>query len=99
MLSAAAANVLHMDTTTTLTETEAGMLELERSWWQYAGAKEAEARARFDLSITRYYQLLNDLIDREVALAHDPLTVKRLRRIRAARQRSRSTRRASASGV
>ena len=47
----------------------------------------------FDLSPTRYYQLLNQLIDSEDALAHDPMLIKRLRRQRDCRQRSRSARR------
>ena len=76
-----------------LTEREVAMLELERTWWKYAGAKEAEIRARFDVSATRYYQVLNALLEREEALAHDPLLVKRLRRLRADRARSRSARR------
>jgi hypothetical protein len=45
------------------------------------------------MSATRYYQVLNALIDREAALAHDPLLVKRLRRLRMSRQRARSARR------
>ncbi|VXB83637.1 conserved hypothetical protein [Aeromicrobium sp. 9AM] len=66
------------------------MLDVERLWWQYTGAKANEIRKRFDLSETQYYQKLNALLDREDALAHDPLLVKRLRRLRAQRQRSRS---------
>lgn len=92
-MSAAAASVYDMNTTTALTETEKAMLDLERLWWQHPGAKETEIRARFDLSTTRYYQRLNALIDRQAALAHDPLLVRRLRRLRAQRQRSRSARR------
>jgi len=41
---------------------------------------------------TRYYQLLNELIDRPEALAFDPVLVKRLRAQRARRQRMRSPR-------
>jgi len=69
------------------------ILALERLWWQYAGAKEQAIRDKFDMSSTRYYQVLNALIDRDDALAFDPLLVKRLRRLRAQRQRSRSARR------
>lgn len=76
-----------------LTEREIQILDVERSWWQYAGAKETEIRKRFGLSATRYYQELNALIDREEVLAYDPLLVKRLRRRRADRQLSRSARR------
>lgn len=79
--------------TSTLTDVELEMLAMERLWWQFAGAKEQRIRERFDMSATRYYQRLNDLIDRDDALAYDPLLVKRLRRLRAERSRSRSVRR------
>ncbi len=77
----------------TLTDRDLEMLSMERLWWQYAGAKEQAIREKFDMSSTRYYQVLNALIDRDDALAHDPLLVKRLRRLRAQRQRTRSARR------
>jgi Protein of unknown function (DUF3263) len=69
------------------------ILDFERQWWKYAGAKEQAVREKFDMSSTRYYQVLNALIDRPESLAHDPLLVRRLRRLRAARQRARSARR------
>ena len=69
------------------------VLAFERQWWKYAGAKEQAIRDLFDMSTTRYYQLLNSLIDSPAALAHDPMLVKRLRRLRTARQRQRSARR------
>jgi hypothetical protein len=76
-----------------LSERDRGILDFERQWWKYAGAKEAAVRDKFDMSSTRYYQVLNALIDRGDALEHDPLLVRRLRRLRAARQRQRSARR------
>jgi len=69
------------------------ILAFERQWWKYAGAKEQAIRDLFDMSATRYYQVLNALIDRPEALAADPMLVKRLRRLRASRQRARSARR------
>lgn len=78
--------------TSALTEVEREVLAAERSWWQHPGAKEQMIRERFDMSATRYYQALNALIDRDEALAFDPLLVNRLRRLRAARQRTRSAR-------
>lgn len=78
---------------TPLTDRDREILALERLWWQYAGAKEQAIRDKFDMSATRYYQVLNALIDRDEALAFDPLLVKRLRRMRAQRQRSRSAKR------
>ena len=79
--------------TGSLSERDKGILDFERQWWKFAGAKESAVREKFDMSSTRYYQVLNALIDRPEALAHDPLLVRRLRRLRAARQRQRSARR------
>jgi hypothetical protein len=76
-----------------LSDRDAEILTFERQWWKFAGAKEQAIRDKFEMSATRYYQLLNALIDRPEALAHDPLLVKRLRRLRATRQRNRSARR------
>jgi hypothetical protein len=76
-----------------LTDRDREILAFERNWWKYAGAKEQAVRDLFDMSATRYYQVLNALLDRPEALAADPMLVKRLRRLRAARQRARSARR------
>src|SRR3954453_640405 len=76
-----------------LSDRDREILEFERHWWKYAGAKETAVRDKFDMSSTRYYQVLNALIDRPEALEADPLLVRRLRRLRAARQRQRSARR------
>ena len=76
-----------------LTGREREILAFERQWWKYAGAKEQAVRELFDMSATRYYQVLNALIDRPEALACDPMLVKRLRRMRQSRQRARSARR------
>jgi hypothetical protein len=80
------------DTRTTLPARDQEILAFERQWWRYAGAKEAAIRERFGMSATRYYQVLNALVDRPEALAVDPLLVRRLRRMRAARQRQRTDR-------
>ncbi len=76
----------------TLSDLEVRILEFERSWWRYAGAKESAIKELFDLSAPRYYQLLNDLLDREDALLASPMLVKRLRRLRQARMSARSAR-------
>jgi len=76
-----------------LSDRDQQILAFERQWWKYAGAKEQAIRELFGMSATRYYQILNALIDRPEALAHDPMLVKRLRRLRTARQRARSARR------
>lgn len=76
-----------------LDDREREILAFERQWWKYAGAKEEAVRELFGMSPTRYYQVLNALIDSPAALAQDPLLVKRLRRLRSTRQRARSGRR------
>jgi hypothetical protein len=73
-----------------LTERELAVLDFEKQWWRHAGAKEQGIRDTFGLSPTRYYQLLNGLLERPAALAHDPVLVKRLRRVRASRVRRRT---------
>jgi hypothetical protein len=65
------------------------ILGFERRWWRHAGAKEQAIRDTFGLSPTRYYQLLNRLLEEPAALARDPVLVSRLRRLRASRTRSR----------
>lgn len=75
-----------------LSERESDILDFERSWWKHAGVKEQAIRERFEMSATRYYQVLNELIERPEALAHDPILVKRLKRLRVYRQRQRVAR-------
>ncbi len=81
------------DQTVELDERDRAILDFERQWWKYAGAKEAAISELFGMTSTRYYQALNALIDTDAAFAHDPMLVKRLRRLRSARQRERSARR------
>lgn len=76
-----------------LSARDAAVLDFEKQWWKYAGAKEQAVRELFDLTATQYYQVLNALIDSPAALAAEPMLVKRLRRMRAARQRERTQRR------
>ncbi|MFJ9560117.1 DUF3263 domain-containing protein [Streptomyces fuscichromogenes] len=65
---------------------EQAVLALERRGFASPGAKERAIREELDLAPVRYYQLLNALLDDERALAHDPVTVNRLRRVRDARR-------------
>lgn len=81
-----------------LSERDRQILIFERQWWKYAGAKEQAIRDQFGMSATRYYQVLNALIDRSDALEFDPLLVKRLRRLRSSRQRARAARRHGTDG-
>lgn len=73
-----------------LTERDKGILEFERSWWTLGGPKEALILERFELSASRYYQILGELLDSDDAYAHDPLVVRRLRRQRDRRRRARA---------
>lgn len=72
-----------------LTERELEILAFEGKWWKHAGAKEQAIRDTFGLSSTRYYQLLNGLLDNPAALEKDPVLIGRLRRLRSARARTR----------
>jgi hypothetical protein len=76
-----------------LTDLEIDVLAFERSWWKFEGAKETAARERFGHSSTRPYQLLDAVTDRPEALAHDPLLIRRLRRLREERAKQRSSKR------
>ncbi|AZU01750.1 MULTISPECIES: DUF3263 domain-containing protein [Brevibacterium] len=83
------------DDTSELSELEVAVLEFERRWWKYGGAKDHAIRERFDMSATSYFQILNSLLDNPAALASDPMLVKRLRRIRSTRQSERAQARVS----
>lgn len=73
-----------------LSELDMRLLAFERGTWRSAGAKEQAIAEALGISTTRYYQLLNELIDSPDALKFDPVLVKRLRAQRARRQRMRS---------
>ena len=84
-----------------LDERSQQILNMEKLWWKYAGAKEQAITKQFSMSPTNYYQLLNahiffllfihallnQLIETDAALAYDPMLVKRLRRLRSTRRR------------
>lgn len=74
----------------TLTELEMRILAFERSLWRSPGAKERDILDAIGIPPTRYYQLLNELIDTPAAAQFDPALVARLRRRRAARGKLRS---------
>lgn len=73
-----------------LTDMQCAVLDFERQWYTYGGSKDTAIRQRFDLSAAEYFQLLNSLLDNPDAYAHDPILIKRLRRIRDTRQRGRA---------
>jgi hypothetical protein len=72
-----------------LTDQQRRILIFERLWWRHAGSKEQAIREQFSLSATRYYQMLNQVLDLPAALEFDAMVVGRLRRLRATRARSR----------
>jgi hypothetical protein len=72
-----------------LTDRDRAILDFERSWWTQPGPKETAIRERFELSPTRYYGILNELLEDPAAMDHDPLLVRRLRRLRDRRRRQR----------
>ena len=76
-----------------LSDRDREILAFERQWWKYAGSKEQAIKELFDMSSTRYYQVLNALINNPAVLSEDPMLIKRLRRLRDQRQRTRSARR------
>ena len=79
-----------------LAERDRAILDFEREWWRYAGAKEQAIREHFDMSPTTYYKAVNDLIDQDAAMAYDPMLVKRMRRMRARRNQQRAAARVDA---
>jgi hypothetical protein len=76
----------------TLTDEDRAILDFERHHWRYLGAKDAEVRARFGLSLADYHERLNALLELADAATHAPIVVRRLRR---QRQRRIAQRRAS----
>ena len=72
-----------------LTDRDRKLLDLERTWWTEAEPKDAQIRERFELSTTRYHQLLAELLDDEEALSYAPLVVRRRLRQRDRRRRAR----------
>lgn len=76
-----------------LTDRQRAVLAFEAGWWKYDGAKETAIRDEFDCSATRYYQELRAIIDLPAALVHEPMLVKRLRRLRETRAQARTARR------
>jgi hypothetical protein len=74
------------------------ILDFERDWWKLGMPKELAIRDRLSLSPARYYQLLGRIIEMPEALHHDPMLVRRLRRLREARRKKRFARRLGLEG-
>jgi hypothetical protein len=73
----------------TLTQRDRAILDFERSWWTRTGVKETAIVDELELSASRYYQVLGELLDDPEALELDPLLVRRLRKARDRRRRVR----------
>ena len=58
---------------TGLSESELKLLDFERNWWRHAGTKESAIKELFNLTPPAYYQMLNNLIDRNDALLAEPI--------------------------
>jgi len=72
-----------------LTERDRAIIEFEQRWWSEDASKESLIRERFELSTTRYYELLGDLLQSDEAYEYDPLVIRRLRRLRDRRRKAR----------
>lgn len=69
-----------------LSDRDRAILAFEKQWWRFEGAKQQAIEQRFGLSATRYYQVLNRLLDDPAALAAEPVVVRRLQRQRQSRR-------------
>ncbi len=65
-----------------LNESDRAILEFEGSWWLYPGPKDRAIREYLGISATRYYQVLRRLVDEQAAESADPMTIRRLRKLR-----------------
>lgn len=84
-------SAIHQETADSgLSDLELRILDFEKQWWRFSGAKESSIKELFNMTPPAYYQLLNNLIDRPEALLQEPMLVKRLRRLREARTEARS---------
>ncbi len=72
-----------------LTQRDRAILDFERSWFSQSGSKADAVRDLFELSTTRYYELLTEILADPEAVEFDPLLVRRLRRDRDRRRRER----------
>lgn len=73
----------------TLSERDRRILDFEREWDRPAGQKVDAVREEFGFTVTRYYQVLNTLIDSPAAIVYDPMLVRRLQRVRDTKSRER----------
>mgnify|MGYP000868021650 CR=1 FL=1 len=90
-MSAATSNVSGVTASTTeLSDRDRSILEFERMHWRHRGLKDTAVLTIFGLSWVRYVQVLHAILDQPAAEVYDPVTVRRLRRLRDARAAVRS---------
>ena len=65
-----------------LDERSAAMLDFERAWWNNDEPRDQVIRSRFQCSSEDYHAELTKLLDDPAAMDHDPLVVRRLKRMR-----------------
>ncbi|MFI0772615.1 DUF3263 domain-containing protein [Streptomyces sp. NPDC021218] len=65
-----------------LSDHDQAIIRMAARGFRTPGARDRAIREHLGLTPTRYFQLLNGLLDDVRALAHDPVTINRLRRIR-----------------
>lgn len=68
------------------------VLDFEEQWPGHTGPKESAIRAAFRWTPARYYQILNAVLDKPAALAHNPILVKRMLEARNTRTEKRASR-------
>ncbi|ANA85246.1 DUF3263 domain-containing protein [Gordonia phage BritBrat] len=68
-----------------MTDEERRMLDLAGERWNYPGNLEQMIRDEFGISLTRFWQIVNRLLDTREALEYSPQVVNRLRRLRTRR--------------
>jgi hypothetical protein len=71
-----------------LCERERVVLEIERGWWLEGQSKTEIVRSRLSVSLSRYNQILGELVNRQDAEQYDPLVVRRTRRAKQDRRRA-----------
>lgn len=70
-----------------LSDLELRILEFEHRWYRHRGEKHVALSREFGISPIRYFQILNQLIDKPAAVVVEPTLVNRLRRMRDSRRR------------
>ncbi|QDK02253.1 helix-turn-helix DNA binding protein [Gordonia phage Samba] len=69
-----------------MTDDDRALLDFAAHRWNYAGNQAEAVRTEFDMTVTRYWQRVNNLLDDPEAIAHAPMLVNRLRRLRSRRR-------------